>query len=149
MLKNFNSLKRINRGFSLIELMIVVIIVGILMMIALPAYQGNAKKARRAEAKAALTGLTIAMERYYMEQSPSTYVGATLGSDPNDIFPDQTPIDAADKTYQLNIVSPSTTAYSITATPINSQVGDDCGTLSITSLGVKGSTGQAWSICWN
>lgn len=137
------------KGVTLIELMIVVVVVGILMAIVMPAYLGNVQKARRAEGKAALTGLTIAMERYYMEQSPSTYIGATLGSDPNDIFPDQVPIDAANKTYQLNIVSPSATGYSVTATPINAQTNDDCGTLSLTSLGVKGATGKAWSLCWN
>lgn len=140
---------RNNRGFTLMELMIVVIIVALLMVIAMPAYLGNVKKARRAEAKAGLTGLTMAMERYYTEQSPSTYVGASLGSDPNDIYPDKLPLDADTKTYQLNIVSPSTTSYSVTATPINGQVGDDCGVLSITSLGVKGASGMAWSDCWN
>ncbi len=123
------------------------------MVIVVPAYLGNAKKARRAEAKAALTGLTIAMERYYMEQSPATYEGATLGSGPNDIFPDKAPIDAANKTYQLEIVRPwpsgGDTGYKVTATPINSQVGDECGTLSITNLGVKGSTGKDWSQCWD
>lgn len=134
---------------TLIELMIVVAIVAALMAIVMPAYLGNAQKARRAEGKAALTGLTIAMERYYMEQSPSTYVGASLGDDPNDIFPNQVPIDAADKTYQLNIVSPSATGYTVTATPINAQTTDGCGTLSLTSLGVKGSTGKNWDECWN
>lgn len=138
-----------SRGFTLIELMIVVAIVAALMVIVMPAYLGNAKKARRAEAKAALTGLTIAMERYYMEQSPSTYVGASLGNDPNDIFPSQIPLDAANKTYSLRIVSPSATGYSVTATPINNQVGDDCGTLGITSLGVKSATGGSVADCWN
>ena len=136
-------------GFTLIELMIVVAIVAALMLIVMPAYLGNAKKARRAEAKAALTGLTIAMERYYMEQSPSTYVGASLGDDPNDVYPNQIPLDAAAKTYQLNISAQSVTAYTVTATPINAQQGDDCGTLSITSLGVKGVTGLTVADCWN
>lgn len=143
------DVKTANRGFTLIELMIVVAIVAALMAIVVPSYLGNAKKARRAEAKAALTGLTIAMERYYMEQSPSAYTGATLGDDPNDIFPNQIPLDAANKTYSLTIDPLTATGYTVKATPINSQVGDDCGVLSITNLGVKGVSASTVAKCWN
>lgn len=151
---NLNDKNRTASGFTLIELMMVVVIVAVLMAIAIPSYTGYAKKARRAEAKAALTGLSIVLERFYSERSPSTYVGAALGTDPNDIFADYAPIDgpAANKTYTLSITSQSASGYTIKAIPTGGQATDVCGTLTLTSLGVKGvegaSSGQTWSDCW-
>ena len=138
--------------------MIVLAIVAALMLIVIPSYFGYAKKARRAEAKAALTGLTIAMERYYTEQSPSTYVGSRVQElpedtyDPNDIYPGYVPRDEVDNdriSYQLRIVSSSATGYRVTATPVNSQASDDCGTLSINNLGVKGVSSSTVDNCWD
>jgi type IV pilus assembly protein PilE len=52
-----------NKGFTLIEVMIVVAIVGILAAVAYPSYQDHVRKSRRAEAQSALMGLAAAMER--------------------------------------------------------------------------------------
>ncbi|MCP4091353.1 MAG: prepilin-type N-terminal cleavage/methylation domain-containing protein, partial [Gammaproteobacteria bacterium] len=53
-----------SRGFTLIELMIVVAIVGILAAIAYPSYQEQVRKSRRADANGALLGLANAMQRH-------------------------------------------------------------------------------------
>ncbi len=53
------------RGFTLIELMITVMIIGILSAIAIPQYQQYVTKARRAEAKAGLARVQGALERYF------------------------------------------------------------------------------------
>ena len=52
-------------GFSLIELLIVIIVIGILSAIAIPNYLGAQKKAARAEAKSNLESLSLALEQYY------------------------------------------------------------------------------------
>ncbi|MEM1110605.1 MAG: type IV pilin protein [Pseudomonadota bacterium] len=137
------------KGFTVIELLIVVVLVGILMAIALPAYDEQQRKARRAEAQAALTGLSIALQRYYTEQSPSTYVGATLGG--SGIYPNEAPIDGGRKYYDLSAAVTST-SFTISAAPKNSQSGDNCGTLTLTNIGFRDITGAATGTttddCW-
>ena len=74
-------LRRNQRGFTLVELMIVVIIVGILAAVAIPMYQGATERAKASEAVAALGTIRGAMRVYYAEHG--TYVDAvnfTLGA---------------------------------------------------------------------
>jgi type IV pilus assembly protein PilE len=135
-------------GLSLIEVLVVMVIIVILATIAFPAYNEQTRKARRADAQAALAGLAVAMERYYTEQSPSTYVGAALGT--TGIFPSEAPLDGANKFYDLSIATVSASTYMLHATPKNGQAGDACGTLTLSSTGVKGVSGASrdWSDCW-
>ena len=62
------------QGFTLIELMVTVAIVGILAAIAYPSYQSSVIKSRRADAEGVLLGLANAMERHFTESN--TYLGA-------------------------------------------------------------------------
>ncbi len=59
--------KRNEKGFSLIELMIVVVIIGILSTVAVPQYQNFQKKARQGEAKANLGGIYTTMKTFQAE----------------------------------------------------------------------------------
>ena len=65
-------MKRKNLGFTLIELMIVVAIVGILSAVAYPSYQSHVLKSQRQVAQAALVSLSSTMERYYSENNKYT-----------------------------------------------------------------------------
>jgi len=111
-----------NSGFTLVELMIVLAIITLLATVALPAYNESVDKTRRSDGQSTLLQLTNAMERYYSEQSPFTYVGAALGA--GGIFPDEAPLEGAAKYYDLSITAPTATTYTLLATPKGAQLGD-------------------------
>lgn len=144
-------------GFSLIELMIVVVIVGILASIAYPNYTEHVRQTRRVDAQGALMSLSAAMERYFTENI--TYVGAA-GTDASPastgaprIHPSQTPIDGTAKYYNLTIAAATATSYSLRATPISTsaQANDKCAILTLDSTGARGavtSGDSAIADCW-
>ncbi len=142
-------------GFTLIELMIVVVVIGILAAIAYPAYLENVRKARRADAQAALVGMAAAMERY-MVNNNGTYLGAAgAGGAPGPaiFYSDQVPVDGGRATYSLRIQSLTPAAnpnsYVLSAIPVNAQLGDRCGTLTLAASGQQGRTGTApLTECW-
>lgn len=68
-----NTVNQMQKGFTLVEIMIVVAIIGILASIAIPSYQDYVKRGKAAEASATLADLRIKMEQYY--QDNRTYAG--------------------------------------------------------------------------
>lgn len=130
------SVNRRERGFTLIELMIVVAIIGILAAIAYPSYQNSVEKSRRTDAKSALSGLAGAMERHYTTNS--TYEGAAAGGGDTGspaIFPDEAPLDSSNKFYDLTIEAADASSFTLRATPKGVQLGD--GYLELTSTGIR------------
>ena len=123
-------------GFSLIELMIAVAIVGILTTVASPSYQSHIRKAKRSEAEAALVSMATAMEQWRVENNNS-YTGVTVGTAgaATDIFTSRVPTDGSGtQSYTLSIPVLSASAYTLQATPVST---DDCGNLTLDSTGVK------------
>jgi len=131
-MENYN-VKQNTKGFTLIEILVVVAIVAILAAIAFPSYQEQVVKTRRADAEGALMSLSNAMERYYVQNN--SYVGAAVGA--GGIFPNEAPLDGGTKYYDLSIPAASLTAtsYTVRAVPKNAQAGDGC--LELLSVGTR------------
>ena len=138
-------MKKYNRGFTLVELMIVITIIGILAGLAYPSYTGYVKKANRADAIDSLLSLAGRMEEFYMNNS--TYVGATVGV-AGTVGSDQT----SEGLYTLSISGPDGTGdpdafgYRMKATPTGSDPA--CGFLTLDSLGQKGVENGSVAGCW-
>lgn len=117
---------RRNYGFTLIELMIVVAIVGVLAAIAVPLYNEQVRKGRRADAVRAAGDLQLALESWRSENpSYANCGGAGCGSG---TYPTAPTSDY----YTIAMSGQNETAYTITATPSGVQAGDRCGVLTST-----------------
>ncbi|WP_152220434.1 type IV pilin protein [Pseudomonas sp. SCB32] len=135
-----------NRGFTLIELMVVVAIIAIISAVAYPSYQEYVRKARRADAQASLMELSQFMERYYTANGRYT-----TSADAAVALPfTESPKDSSSKYYTLAFTgSPTATTYVLSAAPKGAMAGDSCGTLTLSNAGVKGQgSGATLSQCW-
>lgn len=130
------------RGFTLIEMMIVVVVISLLSAIAYPSYSAQIVKSRRSDAKQALVELAQKLERYYSEQG--TYASATIGA--TGIYGAASPGGY----YTLSIPTQTASGFTIRATPTGAQTGDACGSFGYDQAGNRTVSGGSLSAssCW-
>lgn len=139
-------------GFTLIELMITVAVIGILASIAYPSYQEYVRRANRADAKAVLLETAQLMERNFTEAN--RYEQTSSGTTINTAwlpFQQSPKTGTAKYTIQFASAMPTQTTYTLEAIPTGTMTGDACATLSLTHVGVKAVSPSATKTageCW-
>lgn len=136
---------RAERGFTLIEMMVVVAIIGILAAIAYPSYQEYVLRGYRSEGMALLNDAAARQERYYSQTS--AYV-----TDDDDIDKLGLNPTSSSGRYELSVSAPDDSGgYLLTATPSGAQVADTkCGNLMLNAIGVRSvsASGASANDCW-
>lgn len=148
---NFNNFPhRKQTGFTLIELMIVVAIVGILTAVALPSYLSYVKRGQRAELRTQMFAAAQYLNRFYAaNDSFSATRDGTAITIPADLA--RSPATGS-QLYQIDTATTvfGTTTFTLVYEPINGMDGDPCGKFRLDNTGLKSNTGNTMSRenCW-
>jgi type IV pilus assembly protein PilE len=136
------SITKKHSGFSLIELMVVVVIIGILASVAIPSYTAYVENGRRAEGKAFALDIASRQERHYTNFS--RYAGSLTGSDNASLG--MASLSSENSAYSGVItLANGNTTYTIELTPAITDA--TCGVLTLTNTGARNS-GTGVAECW-
>lgn len=139
--------RRQNAGFTLVEVIIVVLIISVLAAIAYPAYQDSVVRTRRNAAKACMSEAAQFMERFYTTNLRYDQSGAGVAVA---LPPCAAGVDVTNH-YNVTLAAVARTTYRLQAAPIGLQATKDtkCGTLGLDNTGAKTKTGtESVDICW-
>ena len=132
-------------GFSLIEILCVLVLVALLGAVALPLYDGHVRRSRRAEARTALLQAAHRLERE--ATATGTYPAGDLPA---------SQANAAGGHYRIVRIPPASELegalhFSLQAVPLGAQTRDDCGTFTLNSTGERGLLGNRAPVadCWH
>ncbi|MEX0731362.1 MAG: type IV pilin protein [Aquisalimonadaceae bacterium] len=128
------------RGFTLMEVMIVVVIIGVLAAIAYPGYQRQVEQSRRTDAHTVLTRAAQRLERCYT--ATTSYQNCITGNK----------VASDNGLYAVNVDTPTPNAFALTAVRIAASAHDTCNNLTLNHLGVRGARGGTEPVdvkaCW-
>lgn len=150
--------RRCSRGFTLIEVMIVVAVIGILTALAIPSYESYVRRGQRANAKSALMETAQWLER--AATAAGQYPAAA------NIPADMLSVEGGRYANVVKLSAPggavpdvAGTTFFLSTAPTGPQVNDECGTFSLTNTGLRGVTPPAGVLetgttplvltCWN
>lgn len=135
---DFNGIATNHRGFTLIEMMIVVAIIAVIALVAFPSYQEHVRKGRRAQAKADLMEVAQLLERQFtVDRDYRTFALTPAMA--------RSPKTGDNVYYTIAFTARTQTAYTLQAVPQGIQTKDVCGSLSVAQTGVRTpATGSCW-----
>lgn len=139
----------VNKGFTIIEMMVVLLIISILAAVAYPRYNETIQRSYRAEGQAFLSEVAARQERYFAQNNH--YIIPDAGADSSALsqLGLVSPAQSATKKYQLEItLEESDGGYTLIA---QQQFNDlKCGDLTLNALGIKGliNTDKTVAECW-
>jgi type IV pilus assembly protein PilE len=133
-MNRMKTARRKVKGYSLIELMVVVGIIGIVSSIAYPSYQSYTCDTYRSQAVADLKVCALAIERFYSDGF--TYVGAEVSGNATSLCPNVSPVDGTVTKFDISLTSATATNYTLQAEPAD---GESCGTGTTIRLSADGS----------
>ena len=144
--------KKNSAGFTLIELMIVVVIVAVLLTVALPAYQNSVIKSNRSAARGVLMNVLSREEQYFINNKVYTVNLSSIGLPASYYIDNQAEeVAVGDSVYKIELINLSTFT-GVQAIPQNVQVKDtNCKTLTLSRTGAKTASGNFSSDpsqCW-
>jgi type IV pilus assembly protein PilE len=135
-------------GFTLMEVMIVVVIVGILMSVALPAYQGSLQKGRRSDAMSALLDASNRQQQFMLDQGRYTTDMQELGYAASPMISEEGHYSVSAAACTGGVIA---NCFRLTATPVSGspQASDTrCTTFVLDSFGTRSATGTTATECW-
>ena len=145
------------RGFTLVEIMVVLAIVMTIAAIAMPSYTENINRSKRAEAKAQLLEAAQYMQRYYSQNdSYAQNRAGTAVTIPDTLARVPRTAAAGSQNYTIGFATPAptTATFTLQAAPRagGSMASDKCGTFTLTQAGQRGVAGNAAGTtadsCW-
>lgn len=139
---------RRQRGFTLLEVMIVVVIVAILVTVALPSYQGSLQKGRRSGGMSALMDVANRQEQFMLDQGTYTIDLRDLGFLTNPLISEEEHYSVTAAACAAGTIA---TCYLLIAAPRagSPQTSDTrCASLTLDSRGTRSATGTAAADCW-
>lgn len=145
--------KKNQRGITLLELIIVVVIIAVISSIAYPSYKRHVINSKRAEATSALLQIADRQQQFYLDNKAYTNDLTNLGfsTNPYVITDDGRATVAGDQDaiYTISLSNVAATTYTITATPLHRQLAQDtkCGKLSLNQAGQR-AAGTGAGDCW-